>query len=198
MTLLECARCIAVHGAPGCPATLEDLDGKPLCCWCEDLEPCPVLQKQQRASRKKPPEDPPPKADDAELAVPSSRTDNKNTRDEEKSMETKPQTTSTHPPAATRICEHPNCSTELGALNRSGRCAAHFHWKGTEKRSSSSSNGHAAASSSGTNGHARATCTAKRIETLPDLAADRVDQLILSLPVADKTRLAIAWLTRAI
>src|SRR3979411_207690 len=44
----------------------------------------------------------------------------------------------------------------------------------------------AAKGSNGTNG------TAKRIETLPDLAADRLDQLILSLPVADKTRLALA------
>jgi hypothetical protein len=212
MTLLACARCIAVHGAPGCPATLEDLDGKPSCCWCEDLEPCPVLQKQQRVSRKTPPEDPPPKADDAELAVPSSGTENKDTRDEENPMETKSQTTSTHPPAATRICKRPGCTTQLGPNNESGKCAAHFHWteKGTEKRSSNGGNGHA----NGTNGHAHTAShdvvpkagngsngtngAAKKIETLPELAADRVDRLILSLPVADKTRLAVAWLTGAI
>ena len=115
-------------------------------------------------------------------------------------METKPQTTSqTRAPAATRICERPGCTTELGALNRSGRCAAHFHWKGTEKRSSSAGNGHPAAgngiepkATNGSNG------VHVPLEVIPDLAADRVDQLILSLPVADKTRLALAWLTRAI
>lgn len=118
-------------------------------------------------------------------------------------METKSQTTSPPAPAATRICKRPGCTTELGPKNESGKCALHFHW--TDKRSSSSSagNGHARTAfddvvpkatkgSNGTNG------TAKRIETLPDLAADRVDQLLLNLPIADRTRLALAWLTRAI
>ena len=55
-------------------------------------------------------------------------------------METKPETArETHAPAAIRTCKRPGCTTQLGLKNESGLCAAHFHWKGTDKRSSPSS-----------------------------------------------------------
>jgi len=127
-------------------------------------------------------------------------------------METKPETgRETHAPVATRICKRPGCTTELGPKNESGLCGPHFHWKGTGKPRSNGSNGHAAAGSNGTNGHARtapndvgpkatdgSNGVHAQLEVIPDLAADRVDRLISSLPIADKTRLAFAWLTGAI
>jgi hypothetical protein len=213
--LLQCKRCIDLHGAPGCAATHESEDGAPSCVFCVDGVLCPVLRKREQVARKR------EKGLTAEKRAPDptvnlrvrSRGSDTETKGKAK-METKPATTSqAHAPAAIRVCERPGCTTELGALNRSGRCAAHFHWKGTAKPRSNGSNGHAAAGSSGTNGHARTAPddvgpkagnesnghgSRESIASIPELAADRVDRLILSLPVADKTRLAVAWLTGAI
>src|SRR5216684_4238529 len=188
MATLWCSRCLVLHGV-GCTATHETEAGLPSCVFCLDGVPCPVVRRRERVAKQKPPEEPPPKADEAEFEVPSTSSDHKQTRDEEKSMETK---ASTHSPAATRVCARPGCTVKLSAINKSGKCAAHFHWKGTEKRSSSAGNGHAAVGSNNANGHARTVPdnvvpkaakgrngtngTAKRIETLPDLAADRLDQ----------------------
>ena len=119
--------------------------------------------------------------------------------------------------SAPKICIRPGCTTPLGPKNKSGKCATHFHWKAPGERTSISGNGHATAASigdqkagngagNGANGHAiEATHDApapkngsngarKNAAVLPDLAADRVDQLLATLTAGDKARLALAWL----
>src|ERR1700687_4898830 len=118
MVTIQCSRCLGLHGV-GCTATHETEAGLPSCVFCLDGVPCPVVHRRERSARQKPPEEPPPKAGDAELGVRSSGSDNEEARGE-KPMETKPHTTSqTRPPAATRICSRPGCTTELSPLNRS-------------------------------------------------------------------------------
>src|SRR6267154_5324945 len=94
---IQCSRCLGLHGV-GCTATHETEAGLPSCVFCLDGVPCPIVRRRERSARQKPPEEPPPeepppKADDAELGVRSSGSDNKEARGEEP-METKPQTTS--------------------------------------------------------------------------------------------------------
>jgi hypothetical protein len=210
MAALECARCLDLHGG-GCTATHESEEGKPICVFCLDGEElCPVLRKREQAARK-----------GETLAAAEQRAPDptvnlrvrSNELKSEEPMETKSETTrrETHAPVAAKICKRPGCTTELGPKNESGKCAAHFHFKLPEERTSSAGNGHPAAGSNGahkagngiepkaTNGNNGAkNGAAKKIETFPELAADRVDQLILNLPAAEKNRLALLWLTRAI
>jgi hypothetical protein len=204
--MLQCARCIATHGAPGCVATHETETGAPSCTWHLDGELCPIEQRQQRASRKKPPEETPPNANDVNSEKPAS---------EQKSGVTTMKTPETDTNIAPKICAKPGCTIELGPKNRSGKCAAHFHWTAPRERTSSANNGHAVASSNGaangsakktngsnghssapTNGHAAAPAGSNgAAAVLPELAADRVDQLLATLPAGDKERLARAWLS---
>jgi hypothetical protein len=214
--MLQCARCIVAHGAPGCPATLEDLEGKPSCAWCEDGEPCPVLQKQQRASRKKTPEETPPAASDVNSEKPAS---------EQESGVTTMKTPETDANIAPK-CKRPGCTIELSPRNHVGLCRAHVRWTAPGERAASSdapTNGYAHAHARGNgvgngangvhktgngvgnggNGRARkaeheastpANGSNGAVAVLPTLAADRVDHLIANLPAADKEKLAFAWL----
>jgi len=191
---LQCARCIATHGAPGCPATHTDLDGKPSCAWCEDGVACPIEQKRQRDARRKTPEEPPPAASDLNSEKPAS---------EQKSGVTTMKTPETHPTSAPkRICARPGCTVELSPENTCGRCRAHVRW---QAHPSSAGNGHADANSSGVNGsatkkngngHAASPANGSNgsASVLPDLAADRVEHLIATLSAGEKARIALAWL----
>lgn len=190
----ECAQCVAKHGRPGCSASLEDLDGKPLCCWCEDGVPCPVEQRRLRAAKKD--SGTPPAAGESEK--PASEQESGVT-----TMKTpEPDPTST----PKKICARPGCTVELSSENTCGRCRAHARW---QDRTRSAGNGHAAAGSN--DAHAAANGSAKKTNdrnghaappangngaaaVLPELAADRVDQLLATLTAGDKARLALAWL----
>jgi hypothetical protein len=207
--MLQCSRCVAIHGAPGCPATLEEIDGKPSCAWCIDLEPCPVEQRRLRAAKKKPPEEPPPAASDVNSEKPTS---------EQKSGVTTMRAPETDANLAPKICARPGCTIELSTRNQVGLCRAHVRWTAPGERAASSAaptNGHAHAHSRGNgngvgngangvqktgNGHAKAAHEAPAngsngaAAVLPALAADRVDHLIANLTAADKAKIAFAWL----
>jgi hypothetical protein len=204
--MLQCARCIVAHGAPGCPATLEDLEGKPSCAWCIDLEPCPVEQRRLKAAKKKLPEEPPPAASDVNSEKPAS---------EQESGVTTMKTPETDANIAPKICKRPGCETQLSSRNLVGLCPRHVRWTAPGERVASSpapTNGHAHAHAPGNgngvgngakgvqkngNGHAKADHEAPAngaAAVLPALAADRVDHLIANLPAADKEKLAFAWL----
>jgi hypothetical protein len=203
--VLQCARCIAVHGAPGCVATHETEAGEPSCTWHLDGELCPIEQKQQRAARKKNPGTPPAAGESEKPA------------NEQKSGVTTMKTPETDPISTPKtICARPGCTVELSGRNASGCCRAHARWR---DRTSSAGNGHAAAGSNGapraahaagngaraaangsakkngSNGHAATPAGSNgAAEGLPELAADRVDQLLATLTAGDKARLALAWL----
>ena len=133
-------------------------------------------------------------------------------------METTPETETT---GAKRICRRPGCEKELGPKNRVGLCQRHVNWTETREQSTTAGNGHTSAAPignqgageeaatkgrNGSNRHAlEATQDApapkngsngarKNAAVLPDLAADRVDQLLATLTAGDKARLALAWL----
>ena len=114
---------------------------------------------------------------------------------------------------ATKICARPGCSTVLGPKNKSGRCGSHFHYGEPGKsQAKNAGNGHVAPSSAGANGTStgplivapRAASGSEgtngrpeRVEPAPiagDFREDRLDKLILSLPFADKAKIAAAWL----
>lgn|GEM_PF-3696726 len=88
-----------------------------------------------------------------------------------------------------RICKRPGCTTELGMKNKSGKCSKHFHWNETAKARPSSGNGHAPARGSGANGHAPTAGDRPR-----DLIASRLDRVFASMTIADKEKIAAAWL----
>jgi hypothetical protein len=108
-----------------------------------------------------------------------------------------------------RICIRPGCASELGRLNRSGRCSKHFHWQEPGKVLSAG-NGHGSARSNGTNGHARAAVEgvepkatnstgaakidAPSLDPAGGFLEARLDRLLLNLPAADKSRIAQQWL----
>ncbi len=196
--MLECFECIAKHGRPGCPATLESDEGKPVCAWCTDGEPCPVEQRRLKASKKNKSGTPPAATESAKPA--------NEPEDEGKAMENIESD-------APKICKRPGCKVALSSANVSGLCRAHVRWRdrpssddgpaiavtspanGVEKRGNGvgkPANGHAigddqvtSAPKNGSNGAAAG---------LPQLAADRVDQLLASLTAGDKAKLALAWL----
>jgi hypothetical protein len=212
--MLQCSRCIERHGAPGCPATLEDLDGKPSCAWCIDLEPCPVEQRRLKAAKKKPPEEP-PAASDVNSEKPAS---------EQESEVNVPKTLETDANIAPKICKRPGCTIELSSRNEVGLCRSHVRWTAPGERAASSAaptNGHAHAHAHAPgngngvgngangvhkagNGHARADREAPANGSNGAAAAgsnldpDRVDQLLATLSAQDKSKLALAWLTRAL
>jgi len=116
-------------------------------------------------------------------------------------------TTQAHESGSARVCEHPECDREVGPLNRSGRCAKHFHWKGTGKARSSPGARHASAGSNGANGQASETASVNGSATIDAdrptdhlapiptaIREDRADRVILSWSLAEKTRIVQAWL----
>jgi hypothetical protein len=101
-----------------------------------------------------------------------------------------------------KICARPGCTVELSSENTCGRCRAHVRW---QDRTSSAGNGHAngahaaangsAKKTNGSNGHAAPPANGNgATAVLPELAADRVDQLLATLTAGDKARIALAWL----
>jgi hypothetical protein len=187
----ECARCRDLGHS--CPGTFEE-DGRPICVFCLDLTECPV-QRKQRASKKKNSGTPPSSGDSAKPAS------------EPKSGVTTMKTPEPGPISTPKkTCARPGCTVELSPENVCGRCRAHVRWN---DRTSIAGNGHAAAGSNdahtaangsakktnGSNGHAAAPAGSNgAAAVLPDLAADRVDQLLATLTAGDKARLALAWL----
>lgn len=123
------------------------------------------------------------------------------------------ETLKTDAKTAPKICIRPGCGNPLGRLNRSSRCSKHFHWQ-RPRKDLSAGNGHATARSNGTGGHletpvdgigskpvsrgAKAESETKSLEVISDLAdgfiEERLDRLILSFPIADKAKIATAWL----
>lgn len=200
---LQCARCIAVHGAPGCVATHETESGAPSCTWHLDGELCPIEQKQQRAARKNPPEETPPNANDE---------DSTDRASEVKSEGTMSETRANAHETAPKVCRRPGCEMTLSVGNISGLCQRHARWIGArsevgeQRARREKANGHAngAHAANGTakktngNGHAPANGSNGgsngAVGVLPALAADRVDQLLATLTARDKARIALAWL----
>jgi hypothetical protein len=202
--MTQCKRCLDLHG-PGCVATHETGVGDPTCAFCLDGVKCPVQQKRERVARLQQSQralDP-----TVNLRRPSSGTDPA-TKGE--LMQTA--TEKNGEAVKKRICKKPNCTTELGPGNRSGNCRAHCHY-GEPKAGRSNGNGHRAARPEGANGHAdkeRGATTPKAangsngstrrhesVGTGPDIDSireDRLDRLILSLTIADKAKIAAAWL----
>jgi hypothetical protein len=135
-------------------------------------------------------------------------------RSSDAEQESESEATRVEPPATkeavTRICKKPGCTTPLASTNRSGRCSSHFHWKGTTHGNTGKA--HGSARSNGTNGHGltlpdevrlrigdECNKTERSIEArVPDFAGEfveaRLNQLILSLSIADKAKIATAWL----
>jgi hypothetical protein len=198
MMPLECARCIDVHGRPGCPALLEDLDGKPLCCWCADGVSCPIEQRRLRAAKKKSGGEPPPDANEG---------NSEKAANEPESEVKVPKTLEKDSKDAPKLCKRPGCETQLSPRNSVGLCQKHVRWTAPGERVASSAaptNGHAHAHAPGNgsngsakgNGHAKANGSngAAAVADFPELALDRVDHLIASIPAADKARIALAWL----
>jgi hypothetical protein len=91
---------------------------------------------------------------------------------------------------AIRVCRKPGCDTPLGPTNRSGNCSAHCHY-GKPKPGRSAGKGQAITRSNGANGHAAENAGATAIlELAGDLREDRLDHLILGMPLASKARIA--------
>ena len=193
-THMICATCLELHGA-GCEGTHEDDAGKWVCLFCLDGEICPIQAKRLRAAKKNtPPDETPPTNEDNSEKTANESQDEGNTMLNAESDTPK------------KFCARPGCTVELSSENTSGRCRAHVRW---QDRTSSAGNGHAAAGSNGThaaanrsakktngsNGHAAAPANGNgAAEVVPDLAPDRVDQLLATLTAGDKARLALAWL----
>jgi hypothetical protein len=127
-------------------------------------------------------------------------------------------------PGAPKTCSRPGCTKELRPLNSSGRCSKHFHWKDPQERAATRGNGHATAKANGhagksngvspkaanvspkaanvspkaANGSSRADSRAESVAADRHLAGDfledRLNRLILALPVPDKAAIAHAWL----
>ena len=180
MMPLECARCIDVHGRPGCPALLENLDGKPLCCWCADGVSCPIEQRRLRAAKKKSGGEPPPDANEGNSEKAANEPES-----EEKMPELRENSTETAP----KLCKRPGCEMKLSIGNSSGLCRCHSRWKAHagNGHATAPTNGHAHAHAPG-NGHAKADTPANGV------LEDRLDKLILSFPVSDKAKIVDSWI----
>ena len=187
----ECAKCVAKHGRPGCPATLTDERGLPVCAWCTDLEPCPVEQRRLKAAKKKPPEETPPAASD------------ENSPNEQKSGVTTMKTPEPDPiPTPKKLsdpesdihrCRRPGCEKKLSAANVVGLCARHVRWTAPSNGHAEGSNGHAAK----TNGHSAPAPTngnGHAPDALPDSLSARVDEFLASLTPPTKTKIVTMWL----
>jgi hypothetical protein len=195
----DCKRCLQLGHR--CAATHETEAGEPSCVFCLDSVPCPVQRKRQRAAREQ-------KGAQLEEESAANTTDVKGEQ-METTLAAKPET---HATTAPKKCRRPGCTTEIGPRNRSGLCARHFHWREAGKRRSSAGDSHVAPRSAGANGHARtagdgAVTQAKNgsngaardpVESFQELGRefveDRLDRLILGLTVAEKTRIATAWM----
>jgi hypothetical protein len=191
---MNCATCLELHGA-GCEGTHEDDAGKWVCLFCLDGEICPIQAKRMRAAKKNTPPDETPPTNEGN----SGKTANE-PQDEGKTL------LNAQSDTPKKICARPGCTVELSSENTCGRCRAHVRW---QDRTSSAGNGHAAAGSNGShaaangsakktndrNGHAAAPANGNgAAAVLPELAADRVDQLLATLTPATKRDLLLAYL----
>jgi hypothetical protein len=198
--MLQCARCR--DSGHACAATHEDIDGRPCCAFCLDSVECPVSRKQRRSAGQG-------KTLEAGKRAPSGSVERRvrsSSSEQSKSGVTTMQTPEPDPTSTPKkICARPGCTVELSSSNTCGRCRAHVRW---QDRTKSAGNEHAAASSNGarapangsatkanSNGHAATPAGSNgAAAVLPELAADRVDQLLATLTAGDKARLALAWL----
>jgi hypothetical protein len=206
VTPRQCQRCLDL--GHGCAATHETEDVEPICVFCLDDVPCPVQRKLQRSGSDH-------EALTTEKPAAAAAVKPAKQFEEEPMLETTlGKANGAAAAVATKMCSRPGCTTELGPKNKSGRCSSHFHYgEAGKNQAKSAGNGHAAASSAGANGthtgplivapraasgSEGANGRSERVETVPDRAGDfredRLDKLILSLPFADKAKIAAAWL----
>jgi hypothetical protein len=219
--MLDCKRCLDFGHR--CGATHETEASDPSCVFCLDGVSCPVRRRQERSDSQKKTQTSVQRDPDATVKssgsvaalTGASRVRTKDAERETESESKMETTTQTHQPVSVRICNRPGCTIELGPLNRSGRCTRHFHWKATGKGRSSADNGHLAARSDGDVGYARKTRSgngsrpavnvgdgangrATRTGTVPGLAGnvieERLNRLITGFTMADKAKIATAWL----
>ena len=213
MPLLQCKRCLDLHG-PGCAATHQTDAGDPTCVFCLDDLPCPIQRKRQRSAMDQKAETTETPAANTAANLAGSATSiafvhrgRSSSSEQSESGVTTMKTPETDANIAPKICKRPGCETQLSSRNRVGLCPRHVRWTGTSEQPPNAGNGHAAAAANGSgpkaNGHALkapheasppANGTNGAAAVLPELALDRVDHLIASIPAADKARLAFAWL----
>jgi hypothetical protein len=197
---LWCQRCLVSHG-PGCRGTHRNDAGQPSCVFCLDRVPCPVARKAPRVP----------------INSGSTKTLNKEAGMETRVQNEKSATALKTPVAADadvstdsehkRLCAAPKgCSRELRASNRSGYCGKHFHLTrkshaarhatghgrtGVKSHAARHANGHGRDGVTGTN-----DATASHASPVQaDVREDRLNRLLLSFPMEDKTRIATAWLS---
>lgn len=210
--MAHCEPCLALGHQ--CPGTHETEDGRPICVFCLDSAECPVQRKMRRSAGFE-------KNSAAGERAPSGTAERRvrsSSSEKQKSGVTSMRTPEPDPTSTPKkICVRPGCTVELSAANTSGRCRAHVRWRDrpssgdegaiavalpangvtkTGKGVGKPANGHAiepshdaSAPKNGSNGPAAG---------LPELAADRVDQLLASLTAGDRARLAFAWLRGAL
>ena len=208
MPLLQCKRCLDLHG-PGCAATHQTDAGDPTCVFCLDDLPCPIQRKRQRSAMDQKAETTETPAANTAANLAGSATSiafvhrgRSSSSEQSESGVTTMKTPETDANIAPKICKRPGCENELSAANTCGLCRAHVRYRDR-------GNGHAAASSSGVNGsapkangHAHApgngviakTNGHAAAESLSDFSSERVDHLIATLPPADRAKIAVAWL----
>lgn len=150
---MECQRCLAIHGPPGCPAFRSDEQGKAVCVWCADGLPCAMqirrLHQSQAALRlmtairtgmpevrerdvqqvRRPREILEAfHVTHAHELIMTAAARKKNSYEQEESKMTitgaAPTLTAAQVPAG-RLCGHPGCKQQLGPNNTCGFCRAH-------------------------------------------------------------------------
>jgi hypothetical protein len=161
-----CISCLALGHT--CAATHSTENGDAVCVFCLDSAPCPYLQRKRRGVGRE-------KLEEEQMP-------------EEPTMET---STEIHEAGPARICAKPDCGTPLSAMNKSGKCAKHFHWNEAPKARPNATI-KAPAEGNETSGHATDIRRPTAID--PRVREDRINQLIVSWSLADKTRIVQAWL----
>jgi hypothetical protein len=224
MPTLQCKRCLDLHGS-GCAATHETDAGEPSCVFCLDGFPCPVQRKTQRtATDEKALTTETLAANTAANLAGSTRSIafvhrvGSSSAEKKSGVLTTMQTPETDAHVAPKTCKRPGCETNLGPKNSVGLCPRHVRWTGTSEERPSNGDGDAAAGSNGhqkagngsaekANGHALkarpdgstpANGSDGATSVLPELAADRVEQLLATLPPPTKAKMLMLFLRGAL
>jgi len=136
MPLLQCKRCLDLHG-PGCAATHQTDAGDPTCVFCLDDLPCPIQRKRQRSAMDQKAETTETPAANTAANLAGSATSiafvhrgRSSSSEQSESGVTTMKTPETDANIAPKICKRPGCETQLSPRNRVGLCPPMFAGQG--------------------------------------------------------------------
>jgi hypothetical protein len=192
---LDCVRCTAAGHR--CPSTHTDEQGKPVCVFCLDGEPCPIAKRKALPIVQNLAPPPTPKRKPGRPPAPPRKEKSKMTTKVVTVNDVRPPRTCTAPKRV-KDPHSPPCDRPIRPSNKSGFCSNHFYLTKLKRppvgpiatstpRAPKGNGNHHRTPTKPSNGHTS--------QINLSLTEDQLTALFLRLPVVERAAIVSTWLT---